>query len=137
MNLRAVMTEINGRLHLWQGVTGYDWAAPRIAKTPASLVTLPANVDLLQAYQNGMVRVRDMIVILAVSRASERGAIDTLSAYCATSGVKSLPARLEDRTYTWTTCDTVTVVSIDFPDLTIGDTPYLAAAFHLDITGHG
>lgn len=131
------MTEVNGRLNGWQGIQGYDWGVSRLGRTPATLVTLPESIAFQGAYGAGMNEIRDMIVALAVSRQSDRAAIDNLSAYVAGSGTKSIRARLEDNTYTWTSCDVVTVDSVDFPDLTIGDVPYLAAFFHLHVVGHG
>jgi hypothetical protein len=135
MILKSVMAEVSGRLDSWQGVHAYPWAVPRIGALPAALVTLPDRIEYDQTFGRGLDRMRDLTVMLLVGRASERAALDNLAAYCDGSGTKSVKARLES--FAWTTCDVLTVTSVDFPDASVGDVAYLAAQFHLDIAGHG
>lgn len=102
---------------------------------PAALVTLPERVDFDETYGRGKDRYPDLQVVVLIGAPEERASLKALAAYVAGSGAKSVKAVLE--AYAWTTCDSVRVASCDFPRATYAGTPYLAAAFHLDIIGRG
>lgn len=119
------------------GITGLrvpPWGVEAV-QPPAALVTLPERVDFDETYGRGKDRYPDLQVVILVGMAEERASLKKLAGYIAGSGAASVKAVLE--AYAWTTCDSVRVVFCDFPRATYAGTPYLAAAFHLDIIGRG
>lgn len=134
MDLEAVSEEIRTALG---GITGLRvpvWGVGEV-QAPAAVVTLPESVDFDETYGRGKDRYPDLQVVVLVGSPEERASIKALAKYVAGSGAKSIKAVLE--AYTWTTCESVRVTGADFPRATFAGTPYLAAAFHLDIIGKG
>jgi hypothetical protein len=134
MDLEAVSEELRSALATIAGLRTPPWGVGEV-QVPAAVVTLPERVDFDETYGRGKDRYPDLQVVVLVGAPEERASIKTLAKYVAGSGPKSVKAVLE--AFTWTTCDSVTVTSADFPRATYAGTPYLAAAFHLDIIGKG
>lgn len=134
MDLYAVAEEIRTTLATITGLRVPPWGIEAV-QVPAALVTLPEQVDFDETYGRGKDRYPDLQVVILVGVPEERASLKALAAYVAGSGAKSVKAVLEART--WTTCESVRAVSCDFPRATYAGTPYLAAAFHLDIIGRG
>lgn len=134
MDLYAVAEEIRTTLATITGLRVPPWGVEAV-QVPAALVTLPEQVDFDETYGRGKDRYPDLQVVILVGVPEERASLKALAAYVAGSGAKSVKAVLEARA--WTTCESVRAVSCDFPRATYAGTPYLAAAFHLDIIGRG
>lgn len=134
MDVEAVRQEIATRLNGYGGLRAFAFT-PGPPPVPCALVMWPTTVEYVQTYQRGQSRLRDLSVVVCVGAGSQRAASTLLAAYVSEAGTKSVPNRLE--TFTWTSCDVLTVTSCTFPDLEIAGVPVLAAEFHLDITGKG
>ena len=136
MNLGDVMTEVETALKTVTNLRVYGWSAKAIAP-PAAIVTLPENVLFHQSYGVGSSKLDDLIVLLMVSRATNRTAVKDLMPYVAETGAKSVKAVLEGWTPAAGVWDILTVLSVEFDAVSYAGTPYLAAMFHTEITGKG
>lgn len=136
MDIYAVRDEIATTLKTITGLRAYAFAPGQVA-APAALPGWPDRLEYVQTYGRGQTHCPDLPVLLVVGKASERAAAISLGKYVAETGAQSVPAKLEARAGSWTTCDTVTVSWVGFPAASVGGVDYLAAEFHLDITGKG
>lgn len=136
MNVQTVKTEIAALLATITGLRVYDFSVGS-ASPPMGLVGWPDEVDYMGTYGRGQTRIPDLPVLVAIGKASDRAAAATLGAYLDETGTKSIPAKIESRTGSWAACDTVTVTSAKIMVITLAAVDYLAAEFHLDITGKG
>jgi hypothetical protein len=136
MDLYAVKDEIATTVATIAGLRAYAWAQGSVA-APAALPGWPDRMDYVGTYGRGQSRVPDLPMLVVVGKASLRTAAKRLGEYVAESGAKSVPAKLEGRAGSWTTCDVVTVSWVGFPAVAIAGVDYLAAEFHLDIIGKG
>ncbi len=134
MDLEQVSEEIRSALGTITGLRRPPWGVGEV-QVPAALVTLPERVSFDETYGRGKDAYDNLEVVVLVGQADERAAIKQLAKYVAGAGAQSVKQALES--WTWTTCETVTVTHADFPRATYAGTPYLAAAFHLDIIGKG
>ena len=134
MDLQAVMDEVATTLKGITGLRVYAWAQPSVSP-PAAVLTLPESIDFDQTYGRGSDRIRDLVVVVMVGKASARTALKELSTYASGSGARSVKAKLDART--WTTCHVVLTTRVEFDTATFAGTDYLAALFHLDIVGSG
>lgn len=135
MDLKAVMTEIGTALDTIDAVRVYVGVPGRIdvpTRGAAAVVPYPTRVTYDSTYARGMDRI-EQPVLLVVGRPTDRSTLDKLTAYAAgTGGVK---AAIEAHAYT--SCDVVTVDSVDVDDVTYAGIDYLAAVFNLNIVGQG
>lgn len=136
MNVQTVKTEIATTLKTIAGLRVYDWSIGS-APPPMGLVGWPDEIQYVQTYGRGSTRIPDLPVLIALGKASDRTAATRLGAYLAETGAQSVPAILEARAGSWAACDVVTVTSAKIMVITLGAVDYLAAEFHLDITGKG
>jgi hypothetical protein len=136
MDLYAVKDEIATVLKTITGLRAYAWAQGTVA-APAALPGWPDRLEYVGTYGRGQSRVPDLPLLVLVGKASERVAAKRLGEYVAETGAKSVPAKLEGRAGSWVACDVVTVTWVGFPAVTLAGVDYLAAEFHLDITGRG
>jgi hypothetical protein len=76
-----------------------------------------------------------MQVLVLVPNPTTWRAFSELAPYCAGSGSSSVRAAVEG--YAYTACDpqTVKVVDAEFDVVKYAGIPYLAAVFHVDLTG--
>jgi hypothetical protein len=102
---------------------------------PAAIVSYPEKVDFDETYGRGMDRIPDWPVVVVVGKATDRTARTRIYQYAAATGSNSLKTVLQ--AHTWAACDVLTVTSVEFDVVTIGAIDYIAALFHLDITGQG
>lgn len=136
MDLYAVMDEVATQLKTITGLRAYAWHQGTVA-APAALVGWPDRLDYVGTYQRAQSRVPDLPVLVLVGKASERVAAKRLGEYVAESGTNSVPAKLMARAGSWVACDLVNVAWVGFPAVALAGVDYLAAEFHLDITGKG
>jgi hypothetical protein len=136
VDLFAVMTEVAAQIDTITGLRAYAWHQGTVA-APAALVGWPDRADYAQTYQRYQTRVPDLPVLVVVGKASERVAAKRLGEFVAETGAKSIPAKIMARAGSWVACDLVTVSWVGFPAVTLAGVDYLAAEFHLDVTGRG
>jgi hypothetical protein len=133
VDLFAVMGEIGTAVDQIAGLRVKAWDA-QTTTPPAALVTLPASMNYHGTYGVGQQDIKDLTVVVLVGKASDRVAFKRICEYVKPAGATSVRAKIEG--YTYTTCDAVTVTSVNFaPAQELDGTDYLAAVFHLDITG--
>jgi hypothetical protein len=136
MNVQTVKTEISTLLATIPGIRAFDWGKGS-GVPPMALVGWPDEVQYVQTYGRGQTRIPDLAVLVGIGKVSERTAAVRLGAYLDETGAQSIPAKIESRTGAWVACDVVTVTSAKIMIITLGGVDYLAAEFHLDITGKG
>lgn len=134
MNLDDVAEELATALRTIAGLRVPPWGVEKISP-PAAIIALPERIDFDGTYQRGTDRYPDVPVIVLVGKASERGARKEIAPYAAGSGAKSVKQAIEAHTYT--SCDVVNVDWAEFDTAKYAGTDYLAAIFHLKITGSG
>lgn len=127
------MDEVGVALDTIPGIEVYPRPMLKV-KTPCVVVSYPDEMNMRTSYGRGTARMSLPIVVM-VGRPTDRSTRDRITKYAAGSGPESV-TRIMDA-YAWTTCDSVTVTDIDFDVVSMGDVPYLAAAFTLDIIGPG
>ena len=134
MNLEEVAGELTLALKTITGLRVPPWGVESISP-PAAVIALPERIDYDATYGRGSDRFPDLAVIVLVGQPEQRSARKTIAAYADGSGAKSVKAKLE--AYTYTSCDSVRVAWAEFDTARYAGTDYLAAIFHLDITGKG
>ncbi|WP_422733999.1 hypothetical protein ACN26Y_29870 [Micromonospora sp. WMMD558] len=134
MNLEDVAGELRTALGAITGLRRPPWGVEKITP-PAALIALPERIDYDLAYGRGGDRIPDQSVIVLVANPTQPAARRAIAKYADGSGPKSVKAAIEAHTYT--ACDTVRVEYAEFTPATYAGTEYLAAIFHLDITGKG
>lgn len=136
MNVQTVKAEISTLLATIAGLRAYAWGKGS-GTPPMALVGWPEEVQYVGTYGRGQTRIPDLPVLVAIGKVSERAAATRLGAYLDEAGADSIPLKIESRAGSWTSCDVVTVTSAKIMVITLGAVDYLAAEFHLDITGKG
>jgi hypothetical protein len=127
--LRPLMIETADVL---KTITGLQVFAhpPQKINPPGGAVSYPdGGIDYGVTYggPRGAVRINGLSIVLVASKVSSVDARDTVAAWVATSGTKSVPAKLE--AHAWESCDDFTVTAVEFDAVTIGAVDYLAAMF--------
>lgn len=133
MDLVAVYAEIEAKLRTITGLRVVKMGEkPQI---PAAMILLPDSI-VRPTYRGSSV-IKDAVVLMIVGKAVARQAQKDVFAYASSSGAKSISAVLDPAP--WTSCTDVTITEITFDTVTIAGAVdvYLAALFHLDITGPG
>ncbi|MDG4809939.1 hypothetical protein O7634_24575 [Micromonospora sp. WMMD1120] len=133
MDLIAVADELGAALKTIDGLTVPEWGEQRVSP-PFALIPLP-EIAYDMAYGRTGWRIEDWPLMVLVDRPVKPESRRAVVEYAARSGPLSVKAAIEGHTYT--TCDTVRVASCDFDEATYNNVPYLAATFHLDISGKG
>ncbi|MFI1195512.1 hypothetical protein ACH4T9_19955 [Micromonospora sp. NPDC020750] len=134
MNLGAVAEELRAALGVIEGLNVAEWGVKRV-QSPAAVVSLPERVDYDATYGRGSDQLTDMAVLVLIARPTDPATLREVATYADGSGPRSVKAAIEAHTYT--SCDSVTVVSAEFERVSYADIEYLAAMFRLDITGRG
>lgn len=134
MNLEEVAGELTLALKTITGLRVPPWGVESISP-PAAVIALPERIDYDATYGRGSDRFPDLAVIVLVGQPEQRASRKAIAAYTDGSGAKSVKAKLE--AYTYTSCDSVRVAWAEFDTARYAGTDYLAAIFHLDITGKG
>ena len=141
MNLVDVMDDLAARLNTIEGLRVYAFP-PDNVQPPAAVVNYPEAITYDGTFGRGMDRMT-LPVMVMVGRASDRASRDQIAPYVEGSGVKSIKAVLEyepaevDPIEPYTAFDTVRVQGAEFDMVSVGDVPFLAATFSLDIAGQG
>ena len=130
MNVETIANELSAALATITGLRVYPWAQ-RTLSPPGVVVSLPESIDYHGTAGTGLKIVKDMAVILMVGQASARQELKDLGAYTASSGAKSIRAALES--YPYTSCDSVTVKSVEFDEVSLAGVEFGGAKFTLDI----
>jgi hypothetical protein len=133
MDLFLVMTQVGAALDTITGLNVKAWSPERVTP-PAALVALPAGLNYHGAYGTGLQEIKDLTVVVLVGKASDRVAFKRICEYVKASGPRSVKTAVEG--YAYTALDTITVTGVTFSPAEEKDgTEYLAAVFHIDITG--
>lgn len=135
MNLDDVANEVRTALDTIAGLHVPEWGVQRLSSLPAGLVTLPEQITYDATYGRGADQITGMGVIILVPHPSKPEARRSIAVYADGSGPKSVKAAVE--AYAYTSCDSLRVASAEFDVASYAGTEYLAAMFHLDITGQG
>ncbi|MFI6763871.1 hypothetical protein ACIBF5_32600 [Micromonospora sp. NPDC050417] len=134
MNVADIADEVRAALDTIEGLHVPEWGVKR-ASGETALVTLPEQIEYDTTYGRGTDRIPDLEVIILVPRPTTPEAVRAVAKYADGSGDHSVKAVVE--AYAYTACDAVRVASAEFDVATYAGTEYLAALFHLDITGQG
>lgn len=134
MRLGDVMDEIADAVRTIPTVSGRTYAWPVQSVTPpCAFIPFPEGTFDL-GYQRGADEL-DLSVVVLVSAVDSRASRDAVLAYMSGDGVESVKAAVEGATYT--AFDSVRVESVAVEEYFIGDIPYIAMVFPLDIIGSG
>lgn len=136
MNLADVMAELGTKLDTIPQLNVFPYEADKVTP-PAAIVGLPETLTFDATYGRGS-DTMTLSVFLLVGKLSDRASNAALSAYANGSGARSIKAILDstdDNTYT--SCDEVTVKSVEFDSYTSGGVTLLGAEFTVDIAGKG
>ena len=134
MRLDAVMDEVARALATITGLRVFAYPPPTLS-APAGYVSYPTSIDFDETYRRGEDRYTDLPIVLVAGKPTERSARDTVAAWVAGAGPKSVKAAME--AWAWTTCDDLTVTSCEFDVEPIAGVPYLAAMFKATVVGPG
>ena len=134
MNLDDVIGELRAALDTIDGLRVAEWGAAKVS-APAAVVLPPERIEYGTTYGAGCDRYPDVWVMVLVDDPTNWRAFKELAPYCAGSGSSSVRAVVEG--YAYTACDpqTVKVTEGEFDVVKYAGIPYLAAIFHIDITG--
>lgn len=134
MILADVMDELAVALRAVPTLQGRTYAYPvQSLDSPAAFVSFPERTFDL-TFGRGMDEI-DMAVVVVVATTDMRSARDRMLAYMDGDGVESIKAAIEDGTYA--AFDSVRVTGVTVEEYFIGDVPYLAGVFPLNIIGSG
>ncbi|NIL64942.1 hypothetical protein HCB39_28850 [Salinispora arenicola] len=137
MDLKAVMTEIGTALDTHRrstGVRGRTRPHRRSHQGRGCGRALPDPGRLPTARTRGVRTASNNRCCSSSGRPTDRSTLDKLTAYAA-GGASGVKAAIEAHAYT--SCDVVTVDSVDVDDVTYAGIDYLAAVFNLNIVGQG
>lgn len=134
MRLGDVMDEVAGVISELSGLNVHPWPVPTLTP-PAGYVSYPQSIDYDQTYGRGEDGMTDLPIVLVAGDPTEKSTRDLVTAWSDGDGPTSLKRAFE--AHTWTSCDHVQVVSVEFDIETIGGVPYLCALFKASVTGSG
>lgn len=135
--IEEIIAEISGKMNALDGVVSYSWDSDRISTVPAVLVGLPRRTQYRTAYSRRGKKFTISMVVL-VSRANARSAHLKLVEFLENSGARSVFRTVDSEFTTYTTCDDVTVVEADEPEIWINNgVQYLGVEFTIDVTATG
>jgi hypothetical protein len=134
VKLDEVMDEV---ARVMQTITGLRVFAYPVAtlSAPAGYVSYPQSVDFDETYQRGTDQYTDLPIVLLAGKPTEKSSRDTIAAWVASTGPRSIKAAME--AHRWETCDDLTVTSAEFDVESVGGVPYLAAMFKATVVGPG
>lgn len=135
MHLEDIAAEIAIPLGTLPGMRVPAWGIESV-EAPAALVALPERMNYDETYGRGSDAIPDLPLVVLIGAPEDRASRKRLSAYADGTGPQSVKQVLE--AYAWTTCDDVHVAYVEFDQtVSYAGVSYLAAIFHLDITGGG
>lgn len=133
MNIADVMTELGTAVGQITGLRVFDWP-PGSVSPPAVIVGYPTDYQFDATYGRGT-DTMTLPVIVVVGRATDRSTRDTIAAYVAGIGDRSIKTWLEASTHI--AFDEIRVTQVEFDAYSIGGVDYLAAVFDVDLAGPG
>ena len=135
MRLADVMDEVAAVAATVPSLAGrtYAWPAEEVSP-PAAMVTYPAELDPLVAFQRGTDRWTAGLVVV-VGRVWDRSTRDQMAGYVSGDGAESVIAALF--AHDWQECAYCVPVRVTFDAIQIAGVEYMAALFELDIAGNG
>lgn len=128
-----MVDELQAKLRTIEGLTVPEWGVQRISP-PTVLIALPERIDYDNTYQRGRDVIPDLLVLVLVANPTRPEARRAVAAYANGSGPKSVKSALEAGPYPGFD---VRVVWAEFDVVKYSDVDYLAAMFHLEISGEG
>lgn len=134
MDVGAVYAEIESQLDTVAGLRVSKWGQK--PQVPGAMLLLPDR--LARTTYRGMLRLRDVVVLLLVGRATARAALTDLWQLTVDVATVLDPAFVGSTSVIhWDTAADVTITEITFDTASVAGAPdaYLATLFHLDITG--
>jgi hypothetical protein len=134
MNLADVIDNVRSALGTIPSLRVADWGAAKVT-APAGLVLPPEKIEFGLTYGAGCDRYPDLWVMVLVDDPTNWRAWRELAPYVAGSGASSVRAALEGFAYTACDPQCVKVTSAEFDVVKYAGVSYLAAIFHLDLTG--
>ncbi len=136
MNLDDVAEELRAALKTIDGLRVPPWGVESVT-SPAALVGLPVRIEYDDTWQRGSDRYPDVEVYILAGKPEDRTSREILAPFCAGAGVRSVKQAVES--FAYTSCDrqSVRVVSCEFEAVRFAGVAYLAAIFHIDLTGDG
>jgi hypothetical protein len=134
MRLDLVMDEVASVLAEITGLNVFAYPPPKLVP-PGGYVSYPQSIDMDETYGRGSDQFTDLPIVLVTSKVTDLTARDTVAAWAAGDGPKSVKAFME--AHSWTTCDDLTVTSCEFDVELIAGVPYLAAMFKATVVGSG
>lgn len=134
MNLEVLMKECAEVVGAITGLRVTDYP-PATISAPAGYISYPESIDFDQTYGRGVDKVVGLPIVLLAGKVTTREARNTVAAWAAGSGDKSLKALAE--AHPWTSCDDLTITAVRFDTEEIAGIPYLAAVFTADAMGSG
>lgn len=134
MRLDAVMDEAAAALQQISGLRVFAYP-PETLVPPAGYVSYPQSVDFDEAYGRGEDVITDLPLVLLAGKATSRAARDTVAAWAAGDGPKSVKQAMD--AWSWTSCDHLQVTSCEFDVEKIAGVPYLAVHFKATAVGPG
>lgn len=133
MNLSDVMTEVAEASRVIDGLRVHE--QPVGAVTPPALMVLyPDQILFDETYGRGSDS-SDAGFLLVVGKPYDRATKELLGELTAGGGLKSLKAAIE--AYSYASCDSVRLASIEFDVVTIGGVDYMGGLGKLQIFGEG
>lgn len=134
MDVNAVAGELGEALKAVPGLHVPEWGSERV-HPPFAIIPLPERIDYDGTYQRGKDNYPDVAVLILLANPKQPATRREIAKYAAGSGEHSVKAAIEAGTYT--ALDTVRVAWAEFSEVRYYAVDYLAAIFHLDITGKG
>lgn len=135
MRLAAVMDEISAVAAKVPSLAGrtYAWPSEEVSP-PAAMVTYPAEIDPLVAFQRGTDRWNGGLLVV-VGRVWDRATRDRIAGYVSGDGPESIVAAFYG--HDWRECAYCVPGRITFDAIQLAGIEYMAALFELDIAGPG
>lgn len=134
MRLDLVMDEVAAALEQITRLRVFAYP-PDTLSDPAGYVSYPLSIDFDETYGRGEDRFTDLPIVLVASRVTDRSARDTVAGWSSGDGPKSVKRAME--AWSWTTCDDLTVTSVEFGVERIGTDEHLTAMFKATVVGQG
>jgi hypothetical protein len=133
VNFNDVQAEVADKLSAIDGLRIVPWDADSITP-PAVLFAVPTQVTYDVTY-SGRFSFTLPIVVL-VGRADARSSRQKINEFISVPGARSVKATVDNSdTVTYTTCDAVTVSTVELDIMRVNGVDYRAAIFNTDIQG--
>ena len=138
MDMAAILAEVVTRLETIAALEVHYGYPGKLARVPAAVVYPPDRIDFDLTYGRGTDQYPDLLVVVFVRRGTNRQAIADIAPFLAGSGASSIKAKLDTATAPYASAFDVQVLWADLDPLaSFGGGEYVAALFHLKITGSG